>query len=173
MLKLFESTPGTPVMSLRTGGPIAIVQEPIINPNNLYIEGWHVEDNRSHDKLILLSNDVRDVLQQGFAVNDHEVMARAEELVRLKEFLELDFKLLNLKVTSESGKNYGKVNDYAFETANFYIQKLYVGQPLVKSLSGGNLSVDRSQIIEVTNRRVVIEDPTEKATAHAASPIIG
>lgn len=173
MLKLFESTPGTLVMSLRTGGPIGSVQEPIINPNNLYIEGWHVEDSHSREKFILLSNDVRDVLPQGFAVNDHEVLARPDELVRLKELLDLNFRLLNLKVTSESGQNYGKVNDYAFETANFYIQKLYVGQPLVKSLSGGNLSVDRSQIIEVTNRRIVIEDPTEKATAHAASPIAG
>lgn len=169
MLKLYESTPGSAVMSLRTGGPIATLLTPIINPNNLYIEGWHVEDDRSKERLVLLSKDIRDILPQGFAVNDHEVLGNQEELVRMEELLKLRFELLGLKVTSENGHRYGKINDYAFETKNLFIQKLYVGQSLVKNFSGGTLSIDRSQIIEVTNRRVIIEDATEKSRARAAS----
>lgn len=172
MLKLYESIPGTRVMSLRTGGPIGTVIGPLINPNNLYIEGWVIEDSRNRKHLILLSTDIRDILPQGFAVNDHDVLSEPSELVRLKEVIKLEFKLIGLKVTSESGKNYGKINDYAFESSNFFIQKLYVGQSLVKNFSGGTLSVDRSQIIEVTNRRIVIEDPTEKAQARATSPSV-
>ncbi|MGI9027748.1 MAG: hypothetical protein ACR2FM_02805 [Candidatus Saccharimonadales bacterium] len=174
MLKLYESTPGTPILSLRTGGPIATLISPIINPNNLYLEGWHVEDNRSRQPLVLLSNDIRDVLPQGFVVNDHEVLAAADELIRLKEVLKLEFNLLGLKVTSENGTRYGKVNDYAFETKNFFIQKLYVNQSLVKNFNGGTLSIDRSQIVEVTDKRVVIEEPTEKSRVRrgAASPSV-
>ena len=170
MLKLYESTPGTNVMSLRTGSAVGTITAPIINPNNLYIEGWYIKEPRSNDHMVLLSNDIRDVLPQGFAINDQESLSQPQDLIRLKDILELNFKLLNLKVTSESGKNYGKINDYAFETKNFFIQKLYVGQSLVKNFSGGSLSVDRSQIIEVTNKRVVIEDPTEKSRARATSP---
>ena len=172
MLKLFESIPGTNVMSLRTGGPIATVESPIINPNNLYIEAWHVIDSRSKQPLILLSNDVRDILPQGFAVNDYEVLSEASELVRLKDLLDLRFNLVGLKVTSESGKNYGKINDYAFETANMFIQKIYASQSLVKSFAVGNLSIDSSQIVEDTNKMVVIEDPVERGRARAASPSV-
>lgn len=172
MLKLFESTPGTPLLSLRTGGLIATIVSPIINPNNLYIEGWYAEDNRTRQHLILLSKDIRDILPQGFVVNDHEVLSAPEELVRLEELIKLRFELLGLKVTSESGTRYGKINDYAFETKNLYIQKLYVAQSLVKNFSGGTLSVDRSQIIEVTNRRVIIEEPTDKARASVTSPSV-
>lgn len=170
MLKLYESTPGTSILSLRTGSPIATIIFPIINPNNLYIEGWHVEDSRSRQPLILLSKDIRDVLPQGFAVNDHEVLSSPDELIRLEELIKLRFELLGLKVTSESGNRYGKINDYAFETKNSFIQKLYVVQPLVKNFSGGTLSIDRSQIIEVTNRRVIIEEPTDKSRVRAVSP---
>ena len=170
MLKLYESTPGSNVMSLRTGSPVGTIISPIINPNNLYVEGWFVKEPRSNDQLILLSNDIRDVLPQGFAINDHDALSQPTELIRLNDVLELNFKLLNLKVTSEGGKAYGKINDYAFETKNFFIQKLYVGQSLVKNFSGGSLSVDRSQIIEVTNKRVVIEDPTENSRSRAPSP---
>ena len=159
-------------MSLRSGGPIAIIKEPIINPNNLLIEGWICEDNRDRSQLVLLSNDIRDVLPQGFAVNDHDALSDVEDLVRLQELLALKFNLLGLKVTSESGKHYGKISDYAFETNNMYVQKLYASQSLVKNFSGGTLSIDRAQIVEVTNKRIVIEDPTEKARGRATSPSV-
>jgi sporulation protein YlmC with PRC-barrel domain len=173
MLKLYESIPGTKIMSLRTGSPVASVIKPIINPNNLYIEGWYVQETSGQKRLVLLSNDIRDVLPQGFVINDYEVLSQPGELVRLQEIMEINFHLMNLRVVSESGKNYGKINDYAFETANFFIQKLYVGQSLVKNFSGGTFSVDRSQIIEISNKQIVIEDATEKAGAGAASPIAG
>jgi uncharacterized protein YrrD len=172
MLKLFESTPGTAVLSLRTGGAIATVLAPIVNPNNLYIEGWYVEDGRDKEHLILLSNDIRDIIQQGFVINDHEVLSKRDELVRLNDILKLEFDLLGLRVKSESGTKYGKINDYAFETKNLFVQKLYVARPLVKDFAGGTLSIDRSQIIEVTNRQIIIEEPTEKSGARAISPSV-
>jgi sporulation protein YlmC with PRC-barrel domain len=170
MLKLYETVPEIKVMSLRTGTPIGTVEAAIINPNNLYIEGWFVTEGRKKDKLILLSNDIRDALPQGFAVNDREVLTPPEELIRLKEVLDLNFRLLHLKVVSENGKSYGKVSDFAFETSNFFIQKIYASQSIVKNFSGGPFSIDRSQIIEVTNRKIVIEDPSEKARSRATSP---
>lgn len=169
MLKLHESIAGTPVLSLRTGGPVAQIIAPIINPNNLYIEGWLVADSRSNEQLILVSNDIREVIPQGFAVNDYEVLTPAHELIRLKEVIDLNFQLLGLRVVSEGGAKYGKISDYAFETTNMYIQKLYAMQSLVKNFSGGSLSIDRSQILEVSNRHIVIDDPTERAGVQATS----
>jgi len=163
MLKLYESFQGTLVLSLRIGGPVGKILGPIINPNNLYIEGWHVEDSQSGEQLILLSKDIRELISQGIAIDDHEVLSTEEDLVRLQDILKLNFSLPGLKVTSQSGRNYGKVTDFAFETSNFYVQKIYVAQPVIRNFAGGTLSVDRSQIIEITNRRVIIEDPTVKA----------
>lgn len=159
MLKLIGSIKELPVLSLRTGQPVAYLQSPIINPNNLFIEGWYVRDSRNNDLLVLLPKDVREVINQGFIVDDHEVLSTPNELIRLKDIIKLKFDPIRLKVTSEAGKNYGKVNDFAFETTSFYIVKIYSSQALIKSLSGGPLSIDRSQIIEITNRRIVIEDP--------------
>jgi hypothetical protein len=169
MLKLNESFKSAPILSLRVGGPIARTISPIINPNNLYIEGWHVIDNRSGEKLILLSKDIRDIIDQGIVVNDHEVLSHVSDLIRLKDVLKLRFNPIGLKVTSESKKNYGKVTDFAFETINFYVQKIYTAQPLIKNLSGGSLSIDRSQILEITTKRIIIEDPTEKSRSRIAA----
>lgn len=145
---------------------------PIINPDNLYIEGWYVEDGLTRKKLVLLSSDIRDVLPQGFAINDYEVLSEARDLIRLKDVLELNFSLLGLKVTSESGKKYGKITDFAFESSSMFIQKLYASQLAVKSFNSAAVSIDRSQIIEITDKRVVIEDPSETAKAPASSPVV-
>lgn len=170
MLKLPNSIIGQRVLSLRAGQPIATVSHPIINPNNLYIEGWEVEDLNSKKTLVLLSNDIREVAQQGLIINDYEVFADKSDLIRLKEILELEFSLIGLKVISESGVNYGKINDYALNIDNFFIQKVYANQPIIKSISNGNLSIDRSQIIEITDKKIVIEDPVDKASIRNPQP---
>jgi uncharacterized protein YrrD len=173
MLKLSKTLFDQPVISLRTGGQIAVALEPIINPNNLKIEGFFCQDRFSRDKLILLSQDIRDVLPQGLAVNDHEALSPPSELVRLKEVLATNFQLMGKPVVTTDKKRLGKVNDFAYEEETMYVQKLYASQGLLKSLSVGQISIDRSRIIEITNRRITVQDPLEgvPAAAPAASPL--
>lgn len=174
MLKLSNSLINIDVMSLRTGGSVGVATQLIINPNNLKIEGWYVVDKFNKHKLILLATDVRDIVPQGIAVNDLEVLSTPEELVRLKPVLDIDFQLIGKYVRSTNGQKYGKVSDFAVETSGLLVKKIYASQAIIKSLSGGNLSIDRTQITEITNTTIVIEDPTEKAgapaTAAAAAP---
>ena len=160
MFQLSASFINRPVMSLRTGGQISQILEAIINPNNLKIEGFYCQDRTNRkQRLVLLSQDIRDVLPQGIAINDQDVLGPPEELVRLKDVMALKFILIGKPVVTVSKERVGKVSDYAVETETMYIQKLYVAQSVIKSLSGGGLSVERSQIEEITNRKIVIQDP--------------
>lgn len=160
------------VLSLRTGTPIATVIAPIFNPNNLKIEGFYVEDRFDKKQLILLYQDIRETLPQGFVVNDHDVLSEPSELVRLKDILRLRFELIGKPVETIAKQKVGKVNDYAVETETMYVQKIYVVQSILKSFSGGSLSVDRTQINEITPRRIIINDPLEQGTVPAAAPVV-
>lgn len=151
--------------------PIATTIAPLINPNNLKIEGLYCEDRFEKKRLILLYQDIRDVLPQGVVVNDHEVLSDPEELVRLKDVIKLNFELIGKPVVTVSKDKVGKINDYATEVETMYIQKLYVGQSLLKSFTSGTLSVDRSQIYEITNSRIVINDLVQAVPARAAAII--
>ena len=169
MLQLSKALINRPVLSLRTGGVIATAVSPIINPNNLKIEGFYCHDCFHKEPLVLLTQDVRDTLPQGLVVNDHDVLVAPDELVRLKDILALKFELLNKPVVTVNKKRLGKINDYAADHESLYIQKLYVAQSLLKSLSSGQLSVDRNQIIEITNRHIVVQDPLQPTKAAAAT----
>ena len=155
-------------MSLRTGGEIATTMSAIINPNNLKVEGFYCQDRLAKQRVVLLYQDIRDIVKQGIVVNDHDVLADPAELVRLKDVMALNFELKDKLVVTESKSKVGKVSDYAVEIETMFVQKLYVTQSLLKSLGGGNLSVDRSQIIEITNKKIVVSDLINTAKAAPA-----
>lgn len=167
MLQLSNMLINRPVLSLRTGTVVATATAPIINPNNLKIEGFYCDDRFNKNRLILLYQDIRDIISQGFVINDHDVLSDPTELVRLKDILELNFELIGKPVETVSKVKVGKVTDFATEITTMYVQKLYVSQPIYKSLTGGNLGVDRTQINEITNRRIIINDLHGNVPAHA------
>jgi len=163
MLQLSGDLLNKSVMSLRTGTAVATVIGPIFNPNNLKIEGFYCEDIFDKKRLVLLYQDIREVMPQGYVINDHDVLAEEDELVRLKDILKLNFELVGKQVETLAKERVGKVTDYAAETETMFVQKLYVSQSLLKSLTGGTLSIDRTQINEITPRRIIINELIEKS----------
>lgn len=172
MLQLSSRLLNMSVLSLRTGAPIATITDPIINPNNLKIEGFYCQDRFDKKQLVLLFQDIRDVLPQGYVVNDHEVLVEPDELIRLKKVMELDFDLIGKPVVTISKDKVGKVSDYATETQTMYVQKIYVAQSILKSFTGGSLSVDRTQVNEITPKRIIINDLLKNAPVTAPAAIV-
>jgi len=148
-----------------------MAMEPIMNPNNLKVEGFRCIDQFDNRELILVTQDIRDHIKDGFVIDDHEVLVEPEELVRLKDVLKLNFILLGKPVYTDKKKRLGKVVDYAVDNETLYVQKLYVSQTILKSLNAGQLTIDRSQIVEITDRRVIVKDPLQgvKDTAPATA----
>jgi sporulation protein YlmC with PRC-barrel domain len=107
-------------------------------------------------------------LPQGFVVNDHDVLVESDDLVRLKKVIELDFQLINKQVVTVAKQKVGKVSDYATEMSTMTIQKIYVSRSILKSLSTGTLSIDRSQINEITPSKIIINELTKKSPVPAA-----
>ncbi len=158
MLKLINSLIDKPVLSFRSGTAIATVQSPLINPDNLKIEGFYCKDRFHNNPLIMLYSDIRDFNGSAYFVNDIDALSEPEELVRLKKVIDAGWILDGKPVYTVSKQKVGKVNDYAVEVETMYIQKLYVSQNLLKNFKLSSLSIDRSQIQEITDKRIVIQD---------------
>jgi sporulation protein YlmC with PRC-barrel domain len=169
MLQLSSMLINRPVLSLRTGTQVATALEPIINPGNLKIEGFYCQDSRSRQQLILVSQDVRDIMPRGIVINDHDVLVLPQDLVRLSSVLNINFALVGKQVVTSGGHKLGKVGDYSVDTDSMFVQKIYVSQSIFKSFSGGNLGIDRSQIVEITDKKVVVSDLTLKVPARAGA----
>ncbi len=97
------------------------------------------------------------------------MLAQPSELVRLEELIKINFQLIGMPVVTSSKEKVGKVDDFATEVESMFIQKLYVSQSVFKSFTGGQLSVDRNQVIEINDRRILINDPLQGTPANATA----
>jgi hypothetical protein len=136
---------------------------PVINPHNLKILGWWCE-TPGNQKQVLLAEDVREVMPNGLAVNNEEALSDTSDLVRHKEILDINFELMDKPVRTKRQK-LGKVSDFSYNEGLF-VQKLYVARPLRKVFtSEDTLVIDREQIIEVTDKYILVRDTEIKAAA--------
>jgi hypothetical protein len=170
MLRLSKSLLNRPVVSLRTGGKIAHAEKPVINPHNLKILGWWC--TAPEGRRVLLAEDVREEVPDGLAVNDEEALAEPADLVRIQEVLDIEFELIDKPVKTKR-QRIGKVSDYSYNDGMF-VQKLYVVRPLRKILSADDtLIIDREQILEVTDKYILVRDTEIKAGAEEMASVPG
>ncbi len=161
-----------PVMSLRVGRPVAVAVEPILNPHNLKILGWWCKVPGASKQHVLLAEDVREVTPQGLAINDDDALSHSDDLVRHNEILSLHFHLLDKTVKTKRSK-LGKVSGFVYDSDAMLIQKLHVARPLSKLLaSEDTLIIDRNQIIEVTDRYILVRDADVKVSEEELAPAI-
>lgn len=170
MFKLSAALQNQSVISLRTGGKIATSESLIINPNNLKIEGLYCIDQFSNARLVLLTQDIREVVGQGIIVDDQDVLVEPIELIRLQDVLEMKYELVGKPVQTTQKEKVGKVHDFAVDDQSYIVQKLYVSQSLLKSFSTSQLSIDRTEIVEVTNRRVIIKELLKPSKSGIIAP---
>lgn len=156
MLKLSSELNDLRILSLRSGGPVAMALLPIINPHNLKIVGWWCRAPGKSTNLVLMADDVREVTEKGIAINDEEDLTPADDLVRHREILEINYELIGKPVRSKHDK-IGKVTDYSYNDGMF-IQKLYVERPLHKVFTTEDtVLIDRTQILEVTDHYILVK----------------
>ncbi len=162
MLVLMKALENKPVASVQSGHRVATTGEMIIDPRNLKIFAFHVSTPQRQD-LVLHTEDIRGVTPQGLIIDDNDqLMNPDEDLVRLKKVTDINFKLIDKPVYTENKKKLGKVADFVTETEGFMIMKLHVNRSMAKSFGTSQLIIDRSQIIQVTDDKIIVKSTAIK-----------
>lgn len=162
MLYLASKLQNLGLYTIRLGGCIGNLNKPIVNPHNLHIDGFYCILPNNPEDQIILDIDIRDLSLKGAIINNHEDVSQAEDLVRLKEVLDLNYNVIGKSVYA-GNKKIGKVSDYAIDNKSLFIIKLYVQPPVWQALTAHELVVDRSSILEVSESKIIISGPEEKS----------
>ncbi|HSX27837.1 MAG TPA: hypothetical protein VLF60_00100 [Candidatus Saccharimonadales bacterium] len=146
-----------PILSLQTGAPLGMVTEPIIDPRQLNIAAFYCQGPRVKGTTVLHVDDIREVSSIGLIVDSADSLMAPDDLVRLKTIINLDFSLIGKKVVDTLKHNLGKVEGFSVDLDSFYIAKINVHQSIMKNFLGGNLLIDRRQIVEITDSRILVQ----------------
>ena len=155
-----------PVLSLHVGGEIARTKQAIIDPEDLKIiaytlEGAIIQNDPEVGNILDLA-DVRELSEKGFIVDSADVFTTRDDVVKLDEIMSLDFNLVGLKVVDQRGKKLGKIVDYTIDSGSFMVYQLIVQRPVMSSFIDPQLTINRSQIVEIDDFKVTIKHSTSQ-----------
>lgn len=106
--------------------------------------------------------DVREFSSIGMVVDSSDEFVFGEDVIKLKEILSLNFSLLGKKVETRKGTRLGRVTDYYVNSETFDVQQIVVQRPLLKSFLDPELTIGRSEIVKVTDSKVIVKDEEAK-----------
>ena len=159
-----------PVLSLHMSGMIAKTTEAIIDPSDLkivgfYLTGPEVGDGEHGD--ILQIRDVREFSNLGMVIDSSDEFVNADDVIKLKEVIDINFQLIGKKVETKKKTKLGKVIGYTVNPADFMIQQIVVQRPFMKSFLDPELLIGRSEIVNVDDEKVVVRDEEKKIRERA------
>lgn len=163
-----------PILSLHIGGRIARIVRPIVDPNDLKIIAYRVSGPLVGREMgdILPVSSIREYSPIGFIVDSSDELVEADDIVRVRDVLALNFDLVGLKVVSRKGTKLGKVSDYTVDVDSGLIQQLIVQRPALKAFIDPELTISRREIHEVTDYKVIVKDEEAKLRKTAQADFV-
>lgn len=154
-----------PVLSMHVGGPIARTVREVISPHNLQIVAFELEGATIGVEAgnLLDVRSIREYHPDGMIIDSADELVSSGDVIKLDEVIKLNFSLVGLKVESKKGTKLGKVVDYIVNTDDMRILQLVVKRPAIKALLDPELLIHRSQIVEVTDYKIIVKDEAEKS----------
>ncbi len=165
MLVIGSNLINYPVLSLHVGGLVSHTVEPIIDPESLSVIAYELDTREIDDPEagdILMIEDVREFTDDGLIINSTDNLVNREDVIKLDKVMSLGFKLIGLKVVTKDGKKLGKVINYTLDSGSFSIFQLIVQRPFLDAIVDPELTINRSQIVEIDDDKITIKHDKQK-----------
>ena len=156
---------GCPVLSLHLGGPIGSVVSEIVDPNELKIVALNVNGPQTGNGDygdILDVRSIREFSNIGMIIDSIDDLVSKGDVVKFDKIIDLNFSVNGLNVVTKKGTKLGKVTDYTFEPETMRIMQFIVKRPVFKSFLDPELVINRTQVKEVNDYELVINDEEDK-----------
>ena len=129
----------------------------MIDPNFLKVVAFEINAISSKQRLFLEASSVREFSKMGMIVDSDEEFVEKDDVIKLKETIDLGFSLDNMKVVSKKKAMLGRIEDFIINTEDFQIMQLIVKRPIYKALIDPELVIGRSDIHEINDREIVVK----------------
>lgn len=167
MLVAYSNLLGTPILSVQAGGTIGYLKSAIVDPDTLKILAFRLQGPSIGPANLLDTQSIREYSNLGMVIDDADELVEEGDVIRIKEVLELNFDLLTLKVETKKGSKLGKVVDFTLNPDDYVIQQIIVKRPLIKALNDPELTIPRTEIVEITDYKIIVKDEEKTIKARA------
>lgn len=158
MQVLFTQFVGKPVIGVQNSDHLGILKDVVIKQESLKIIALAVSLKHKKESYYLLPNDIRFFNKDKILVDSFQKLSELSELIRYENDILHNYKIIGKKVQTVSKKKLGKVSNYMFDPAHYYVTKLSVKPNIFKSFLYTKLLIDRDNIIDTNKKYITVRD---------------
>jgi len=162
MQKLSTELLGKPVYSVQSGEQLGIFTDFILQSGDLKIVACTIKVMSSQEVHYLLPADIRYFNTEKILIDSVQKLSVFADLVRHQEAIAHNYNLIGKKVETVSGKKLGKVLNFLFDPAHYYITKINVSPPILQRILTTSLLIDRADIVETKTKVIIVKENLAK-----------
>lgn len=168
MIRLFSSVVGNPIICIDNGFTDYKLTAFVVDTDRLAIELAVVQQPFNPKRYYIMPRSIREVGSQSIIINSDEDISEAEDLVRYQAIIDAKPFLIGYRVVSSSNQKLGFVKDLGFDSIHLTISKLVVRSHWTRRILTKDLLINRSQIIKIENKTVIVKETKTKARKTSA-----
>ncbi len=158
-----------PIISLQTSDTVAWTERPVIDMSKLQIVGLYCHIPSQRPPVLLVARDFRQLAADCLIIDNEDDLVDPSDIIRLQDILNANYSPLQKAVFTTAGQRLGTVEDYNFEPDSLRLHQLLVRPSLLKSWLGSNLTISRSQIVDLTPQHITVRDTAIHQSAQSAT----
>ena len=168
MNRLFSTTVGLPIICVDTGITDYKLSAFVIDTDRLTIELVVIQQAFDSNKYYIMPRSVREIGRQSIIINSEDDISEANDIIRYQKIISSKPYLVGYKVVNSSKQKLGSVKDFGFDSTHLTINKLVVRSHWSRRLLAKELIINRSQVVKIDNKTVVVNETKAKARKTSA-----
>lgn len=172
MQKLSSEFNRTVIISRKEHAILGTLSDVIIHPRDKRAVGMVLDIGKKGDiKAVFNTSDVVGVGTNFIMIESADNISPPDEIIRLKEILDLGIELNGSKVVDEDGRHLGKVRDWSVDLKAMQLSRLYVvSSNWIKALSQ-DLIISRGNVVRIEKGRVIVSGGSLKLKESTKSAV--
>ena len=162
---------GAKVLEFDSGDLQGMVSGIIIDPDSGMVEAFWVRPTTIPERSAVLR--ISDILEfkKNLYIKSDQVLAQAEDVIRIAEILEDGRQFIGSMVQNEAGDSYGKCDNLSFDTDTHALKQIYCRRSALGLVTLDRRIFSYEKIIRVLPGVILVnDDATEKETLMATTP---
>lgn len=170
MVKLISQLTGARVLLFQERAFIGEVQRVLISPDDGSLVGFVITPTHQKELAYIPTNEIKGYGQGFLLIENLTSLSETDEVIKIRQVLDNEPKIIGTTVVTESGLKLGKVSDATVDVRLNTLKKLYVSGPISLGPFGTQKVIDLKQIVKIERKTIIVRDSTQKERQSLMTP---
>jgi len=164
MQKLASEFEKTTIITKQERTVLGSLKDIILNPETGSAIGLSFYVNGSKNKeMVVNTSDITGVGTNFIMIESVANVSPPDEIIRIKEALDKDIKIIDSKVVDEDERNLGQATDYSINLKTMKLERLYVTSSSLVKILAHDLIIPANDIISIEKDRITVRAGSVKS----------